>query len=81
MSPDDVRATVLAVAHYVHVRRWKELQELFAGTVAVDHTSLKRAHYLECARSPATKHETNPSAIEPSSSMAGLKMPTFIPTA
>ena len=32
-------------------------------------------------RSPATRHETNARAIEPSASMAGLKMPTFTPTA
>jgi len=40
MSPDDVRATVLAVVHYIDARQWKELQELFAPTVAVDYTSL-----------------------------------------
>ena len=35
MSPDDVRATVLAVVRYIDARQWKELQELFAPTVAV----------------------------------------------
>src|SRR5262249_49078327 len=40
VSPDDVRATVLAVAHYIDARKWKELPELFAATVAVDYTSL-----------------------------------------
>jgi SnoaL-like domain len=40
MSPDDVRAAVVAVAHYTDARQWKELQELFAPTVAVDYTSL-----------------------------------------
>src|SRR5262245_34874073 len=37
----------------------------------------ERASY----NSPATRHETKPRAIEPSSSKAGLKMPTFSPTA
>ena len=40
MSPDDVRATVLAVVHCIDARKWKELPELFAATVAVDYTSL-----------------------------------------
>jgi SnoaL-like domain len=40
MSPDDVRGAVLAVVHYIDARQWKELQELFAPTVAVDYTSL-----------------------------------------
>jgi SnoaL-like domain len=40
MSPDDVRTTVLAVVHCIDARKWKELPELFAATVAVDYTSL-----------------------------------------
>jgi hypothetical protein len=28
VSPDDVRATVMALVHYVDARKWKELQEL-----------------------------------------------------
>jgi hypothetical protein len=40
MNPDDVRGAVLAVAHYIDARQWKELQELFAPTVAIDYTSL-----------------------------------------
>jgi hypothetical protein len=39
-----------------------------------------RQAYFRPSR-PATKHETNPRAIEPSASKAGLKMPTFTPTA
>jgi SnoaL-like domain len=40
VSADDVRATVMAVAHDIDSRKWNELQELFAPTVAVDYTSL-----------------------------------------
>jgi hypothetical protein len=40
MRTEDVRATVLAVVHNIDARKWKELQELFAETVAVDYTSL-----------------------------------------
>jgi hypothetical protein len=40
MSSDGVRATVLAIAHYIGGRKWKELRELFAATVTVDYTSL-----------------------------------------
>jgi hypothetical protein len=29
VSPDDVRAAVIAVVRYVDARKWKELQELF----------------------------------------------------
>jgi hypothetical protein len=44
-----------------------------AGCWSVCHTT--------SYRSPATRHDTNPRAIEPSASMAGLKIPTFTPTA
>jgi hypothetical protein len=40
VSPDDVRATVLAIVHDIDFRKWNELQGLFAATVAVDYTSL-----------------------------------------
>ncbi len=40
MSPDDMRGAVMAVVRYVDARQWKELQALFAPTVAVDYTSL-----------------------------------------
>jgi hypothetical protein len=40
MSPDDVRATVVAIVHHIDSRKWNELQELFAATVALDYTSL-----------------------------------------
>ena len=39
-DPDDVRATVVAVVHHIDARRWSELRQQFADTVAVDYTSL-----------------------------------------
>jgi hypothetical protein len=50
VSPDDVRATVMALVHYIDARKWKELQELLAGMVAeVSLDFLFQSHYQPCS--------------------------------